>query len=218
MALLTLSDYKIIYGITDTDATRDAQITAYLPMVEAEIIEYCNNEFLNKDITFSGSFVPTVSTGPVYTLVCSAGGIAAIKFANGDQFKFDGSVRNDGRLTSTTFTDTVITVSDTLVAESACDASITLIQYPAGLKMYAARMVAYQLAHGNDAGLQSETIKSYSYSRASGGASDAGYPSEILHGLDKWRNIKTGRGQRREQFIDRRGNYVATVITDTSIR
>jgi hypothetical protein len=214
MALLSLAEYKVIYGITDTDATRDAQITAYLPMIEAEIVEYCNNEFLNKDITFSGSFVPTVSAGPVYTLVCALGGISAIGLSAGDQIKLEGTIRNDGRLTTTVIADTVITVSDVLVAESAVDAKISLIQYPAGLKMYAARMVAYQLAHGNDAGLTSESIKSYSYSRASGGASDAGYPQELLKGLDKWRLIKTGRGQRREQFIDRRGNFVGDIITD----
>lgn len=209
MALLTLAEYKLIFGITDTDATRDARINAYLPMIEAEIVNHCNNEFLNSDVTFSGSIVATVSSGPVYTLVCSAGGISAAGFSSGDQIKLSGTVRNDGRLTTTTISDTVITVNDILVAESAVESKVTLIQYPAGLKMYAARMVAYQLAHGNDAGIQSETIKSYSYSRAAGGLSDAGYPLEILSGLDRWRNIKTGRGSKREQYVDRRGTWVA---------
>lgn len=214
--LLTLAGYKTIYGISDN--SQDAQISAYLPMIEAEIVEYCNNEFLNKDITFSGAFVPTVSAGPVYTLVCALGGISDVSFASGDQFKLSGTVRNNGRLTSTNFSDTVITVSDELVGEDEVDATVTLIQYPAGLKMYAARMVAYQLAHGNDAGLTSESIKSYSYSRASGGSGDAGYPMEILKGLDKWRLIKTGRGQIREQFIDRRGNWVGGIIDSNSVR
>jgi hypothetical protein len=209
MALLTLAEYKTIFGISDTDATRDARINAYLPMIESEIVNYCNNEFLNRDIAFSGSFVPTVAAGPVYTLVCALGGISAIGFSAGDQIKLDGTVRNDGRLTTTVIADTVVTISDALVTESAVDAKITLIQYPAGLKMYAARMVAYQLAHGNDAGIQSESIKSYSYSRASGGSSDAGYPEEILKGLDKWHFVKTGRGSKREQYVDRRGTWVA---------
>jgi len=209
MALLTLSEYKTIYGIDDVDATRDAQITAYLPMIEADIVMYCNNEFINSDIIFSGSISPTVSAGPVYTLVCSSGGISASGFSDGDQIKLSGTTRNDGRLTATTIADTTITVSDIIVAEPAIYASIVLIQYPSGLKMYAARMVAYQLAHGNDAGIQSETIKSYSYSRSNGGSYDAGYPAEILHGLDKWRNIKTGHGSKREQFVDRRGTWVA---------
>jgi hypothetical protein len=214
--LITLAEYKTIYGISDN--SQDAQILAYLPIIEDEIVSYCNNEFLNSDITFSGSFVPTITTGPVYTLVCALGGIAAIGFAAGDQFKLSGTVRNDGRLTGTIFADTVITVSDILVAEAAVNAEIVLIQYPKALKIYAARMISYQLAHGNDAGLQSESIKSYSYSRASGGASDAGYPAEILHGLDKWRNIKTGRGQIKEHFIDRRGNFIPATIAPGHVR
>ena len=213
MALLTLAQYKTIYGIIDTDATRDAQISAYLPMIEAEIVEYCNNEFLNKDITFSGAFVPTVSAWPVYTLVCALGGISDVSFSSGDQFKLSGTVRNNGRLTSTTFSDTVITVSDELVGEDEVDATITLIQYPAGLKMYAARMVAYQLAHGNDAGIISESIKSYSYSRANGGSADAGYPVEILRGLDRWRSVKIGRGRRVDHYIDKRGSWVPDEVT-----
>lgn len=210
MALLTLAEYKTIYGITDTDATRDARISAYIPLVEADIVQICNNEFLNTDITFSGSFVPTVSAGPVYTLVCSGGGISTAGFSSGDQFKLEGTKRNDNRLTSTTVTDTVITVSDELVAESAIDAAITLIQYPAGIRMYAARMIAYQMAHGDDAGIQSESIKSYSYSRASGGDSDAGYPQEIIIGLTRsFGCVRTGRGRRIEHYIDKRGSWVA---------
>lgn len=43
MALLTLSEYKALRGITGT--TQDAQITAYLEPVEQEIIEFCNQDW-----------------------------------------------------------------------------------------------------------------------------------------------------------------------------
>jgi len=212
MAIITLAGYKTLMGITDTDATRDARISAMIPQIEADIVEYCNNDFTNPDITFTGDFVPTVSAGPVYTLVCSDGGISAVSFASGDQFVLSGTVRNDGRLTSTTFADTVVTVSDVLVAEAEVSATITLIQYPAGIQIYAARMIAYQLSHMADAGLVSESISKYSYSRASGGASDAGYPQEILRGLDRWRYVKVGRGRRIEHYTDRRGTFIPAEI------
>jgi len=213
VAVITLAQYKALYQITSTDATRDAAISAYIPLVEADIVRICNNEFLNTDIVFSGSFVPTVAGGPVYTLVCALGGIVTAGFSSGDQFKLEGTVRNDGRLTSTVVADGVITVSDVLVAESAVTAEITLIQYPAGLYMYAARMIAYQMAHGNDAGLTGESIKSYSYSRASGGASDAGYPQEIVAGLTRsFGYVKVGRGRRLEHYTENRGSFTPSEI------
>lgn len=207
MAIITLAEYKTLMGITDVDATRDARISALIPQVEADIVEECNNEFTNPDITFTGAFVPTVSSGPVYTLVCALGGIAAVSFANGDSFVLDGTVRNDGRYTGTTFADTVITVSEPVVAEASVEASVTLIQYPAGIKLYAARMIAYQMDNMANAGLTSETIKSYSYSRAASGG-DTGYPAEILKGLSKWKNVKVGRSRRREHLYDERGDWV----------
>jgi hypothetical protein len=217
MAIITLTEYKQLMGEVDVDTTRDARISALIPQIEADIVAHCNNDFTNPDIAFTGDFVPTVSSGSIYTLVCSDGGISDISFANGDQFVLSGTIRNDGRLTSTTFADTVITVSDVLVAEAEVSASITLIQYPAGLQIYAARMIAYQLSHMSDAGITSESIGKYSYSRASGGSSDAGYPNEILRGIDRWKNIKVGRGRRVEHYTDKRGTFIPVEIKVTNV-
>ena len=213
--ITTLAEVKKILNISDN--SQDDQISALIPMVENDIVAYTNTQFTNSNITFSGSFVPTAAAGPVYTLVCALGGISAIPFAIGDQIKLFGTVRNDGRFSIKLLSDTVVTVNEPLVGEDAVTASITLIQYPVGLNLYAIRMISYLLKHGDDAGIQSESIKSYSYSRAASG-SDAGYPAEILKGLDRYRLVKTGRGQIREQFIDRRGNYVGQVISPNDIR
>jgi len=213
MAVITLAQYKTLLGVTDTDATRDARINALIPQVEGDIVEYCNNDFTNSDISFSGDITPTVAAGSVYTLACADGGIVTAGFSSGDCFVLSGTKRNDGRLTSTTVADTVVTVSDVLVAEDEVSATITLIQWPQGLQLIAARMIAYQLAHMADAGLASESIKSYSYSLKAGGLNDAGYPADLLAGLAKWRNIKTGRARRIEHYpSDRRGSFVADEI------
>ena len=213
MAVITLAQYKVLMGVTDTDATRDARVTAFIPEIESEIIQICNRDFLNDDITFTGNFVPTVAAGPVYTLVCALGGIAAVSFAAGDTILLEDTVRNNGRYTGAIIADGVVTVTEALVAEAAVDATITLVQFPAGLQMYAARMIAYQLAHSDDAGLTGESIKSYSYSRASGGAADAGYPQEIINGLRRsYGFVKTGLGKRRGHYNDHRGSFVGAVI------
>lgn len=213
MAIITLAQYKTLMGIADVDATRDARIAALIPQIEQEIVDYCNNQFTVSGITFTGKFTPTVAAGPVYTLVCTGGGISAISFASGDTILLDGTVRNDGRYTATNFSDTVITVSEQLVGETEVSASVTLVKWPAGLQVYAARMISYQLAHMGDAGVTSETIKSYSYSRANGGSADAGYPVEILRGLDRWRSVKIGRGRRVDHYIDKRGSWVPDEVT-----
>ncbi len=43
MAVITLSEYKTLAGITGTD--KDAQITALIPLVEDDIIAICNYDF-----------------------------------------------------------------------------------------------------------------------------------------------------------------------------
>jgi len=214
--ITTLAEVKTILNISDN--SQDIQIAALIPFVEDDIVRYTNNDFTNKNITFSGSFVPTVAAGPVYTLVCALGGISAISFAAGDQIKLYGTVRNDGRLSIKSLADTIVTINEPLVTEAAVEASITLIQYPVGLNLYAVRMISYLLKHGDDAGIQSESIKSYSYSRAASSGGDAGYPIEILKGLDRYSFVKTGRGQKREVFIDRRGNFVGAILSDDDIR
>jgi hypothetical protein len=212
MAIITLVQYKSLMGVVDVDASRDARITALIPQIEADIVENCNTDFTNPDISFTGDFVPTVSSGPVYSLICADGGISDVSFSTGDQFVLSGTVRNDGRLTSTGFSDTTVTVSDVLVGEAEVSATITLIQYPAGIQMYAARMIAYQLAHMGDAGITSESIGKYSYSRESGGTV-GGYPREIMDGLKRaYGFIKVGRGRILEHYTDKRGSFIPAEI------
>jgi hypothetical protein len=207
MAIITLAGYKVLMGITDTDATRDARISAMIPQIEAFIVSYCNNDFTNPDITFTGDITPTVSAGPVYTLACADGGITTAGFASGDCFVLSGTKRNDGRLTSTTIADTLVTVSDVLVAEAEVSATIKLIQYPLGVQYIAARMISYQLKHGDDAGLSGEHIGSYSYTMRESGQG-GGYPADILGGLGEWRYLKVGRGRRIEHYNDKRGTFI----------
>jgi hypothetical protein len=213
MAIITLAQYKSLTGSDISDTTKDTQIQALIPQVEADILEICNRDFANHDITFSGDFVPTVAAGPVYSFVCSDGGISAVSFSAGDCLIATGSTRNDGRYTSSAFSDTAITIVEPVVSEAEVSMMLTLIQYPKGLALYAAKMLKYLIDHGNSAGMSSESIGKYSYTRANSNGADLGYPSEIIGGLKRsFGFIKIGKGQKRAHYTETRGNYIPEII------
>jgi hypothetical protein len=201
--IATLAEIKVLLGISDS--SKDTQITALIPIVESDLFTYCNNLFLDQDITFGGSCTIT-SAGSAYKIVCAAGGMDAVGFASGDKILLKGSKRNDGYWTISGVASGYIQVAEAVVAEStAFDADLTLAVFPSALKIYVAKMIGYQLYHVNDSGLTGESIGNYSYSRQSGGSLDAGYPAEILKGLDRWRMMSMKKGTIQNMFRDFRG-------------
>jgi hypothetical protein len=209
--IASLAQIKSILGYTDT--TYDSRITTLLPMIEAEIIEYCNNNFLNVSITFDGDCTITASGG-VYKIVCADGGMDDVGFAVSDTVYIAGSNRNDGYVTISAISDGEITIAEPLIAEStAVGISLTLALFPAALTVYLARMIGYQIKHAEDAGISSESIGKYSYSRKDSNGGDMGYPQEILKGLDKWKFVRVGRGQKLEHYNENRGSWIPANIT-----
>lgn len=207
MAVITLAQYKTLLGITDVDATRDARIEALIPQVEQDIVDYCNNPFRNTDVVYSGDVTPD-ETGGAYSFNGTA--FTDVEFAAGDIIEVVGTIRNDGRFTISTITATKITVSEIVVDEAEVEVLIYLVQFDTAVRLYAARMIAYQIEHMANAGLNSETIKTYKYTRQE--KDSFFYPQEILTGLNKWRYIKTGRGSRIAQYNERRGTFVGGEI------
>jgi hypothetical protein len=211
----TLAEIKALLGISDT--TYDTRITALIPMVEIDLLEECNNTFTNKAISFGGICTIT-SAGSVYKINCADGKIDEADFATGDWIWLTGSMRNDGYYSIKSIAAGYIEVNEVLTAQADTSTmSLTLIDIPSAIKIYFAKMVAWQLYHVKDDGLQSESIGNYSYSR-SALASDAGYPSTLLGGLAKWKNISLRRGSVFSQIRDRRGmaigNYADSDMTD----
>lgn len=209
--IASLAQIKSVLGYTDT--TYDSRITTLLPMVEGEIIEYCNNTFLDSDITFGGECTITAVAG-VYKIVCADGGMDDVGFAVSDTVYLSGSKRNDGYLTISAIADGEVTIAEPLVAESTAVAvDLTLARFPVALTVYLARMIGYQIKHAEDAGITSESIGKYSYSRKDSGGGDSGYPAEILKGLGKWRFARVGRGRIIEHYNDKRGTFVPAEYT-----
>jgi hypothetical protein len=137
-------------------------------------------------------------------------------FAVGDWVWLSGSTRNDGYYSVKSIDDGYIEVNEVIIAQSTLTSmSLMLISIPAAIKIYFAKMVAWQLYHVKDDGITSESIGNYSYSR-SAMAADAGYPSTLLGGLAKWKNISMRRGSVFAQIRDRRGMALSS-YDDTSL-
>lgn len=210
--IATLGEVKALLGITDT--TYDTLIAAWLPIVEDDIIEYCNNSFIDQDISFTGDITQTV-TGSVYTLDCADGGIVASHITSGDIIYLEGSDRNDGYYTTTALTDTKITVTEPIKAHAEAELTVYLVKFPTALQIYLSRMISYMIHHANDAGITSESIGNYSYARSV--ISDAGYPADVMCGLRKWRNIRCTYGSIIPHLRDRRGLSINLQTTDESL-
>lgn len=213
--IATLAEIKALLGITDT--TYDTRITALIPMVEIDLLEECNNTFTNWSISFGGLCTITTAGGS-YRINCADGKMDEADFATGDWIWLSGSTRNDEYYSIKSIDADYIEVNEALTAQAdESSMSLMLINIPAAIKIYFAKMVAWQLYHVKDDGLQSESIGNYSYSR-SAMASDAGYPSTLLGGLSKWKNISMRRGSVFAQIRDRRGmglvNYDDSSLTD----
>jgi hypothetical protein len=209
MAILTLAEAKAFLKITDTDADRDAQITAFIPAVEDDIAAICNTRFRNTSVSFSGDITITgVST--TYTLTCSDGGISDVAFAVGDYIDLEDSDRNDGYYTIATLADTAVTMTEALITEDEKVLVFYLIQWPEAVRMIAARMIAYQLDMIGSAGISSEHILDYSYTRGEG--TDLGYPVPIIKALQRFGHMHCGFGVKRSQYIDKRGTFEGSEI------
>lgn len=211
--IASLGEIKAILGYSDT--TNDARIMALLPMVEAEVLEYCNNTFLHSSIYFSGDIVCSVTAGPVYSFTCSDGGMDDAEIAADDIIYLSGSNRNDGYYTVLSVADGAIVVKEKLIAQASAELTLYLVDFPEALKIYVAKMIAFQLDHATDAGITSESIGNYSYSRAATIASE--YPVDIMRGLDKWKRIKVGYSSITIQMRERRGLAIDLQETESHL-
>jgi len=91
--------------------------------------------------------------------------------------------------------------------------------FPAGMKIYAAQMIGYDMAlmsgGGSSIGMQSEDQGEYSYDRGSASSGQTGeYPASVLAGLNKWRKTRVHFGSIMQSSRDRRGMTPAQLAKD----
>lgn len=185
--IATRSEIKTLLQITDT--SKDSLIDALIPIVQDEIVEYCNSHFsrtiLNTDNEeFDGG--DTISfTASTKTIADSNSGLP---FSVGQDIYIDGSRYNDGHYTIGTASSAAIVTAETLIDEAEGAAvSIKLVVWPKALKMIVADMIQHKI-NGKDAGVTGESISGAM--SMSFGEEIGSYPQSLLNGLNKFRVVK----------------------------
>lgn len=180
--ITTRTNVKTLLKIDST--TYDDLIDSLLPMIQDDILSFLKNKFILKDVEI---WTNTISfTGN--TILDSASGFVTAGFVAGNIVVQD-SKKNDGFYTLTTVAAGILTISETLLTETADNnIKINQVKYPKGLELIFANMIGFAL--NNKHGVKSESISRYSVTYANDTQSLInGYPDTITRPLLKWRKI-----------------------------
>ena len=182
MALITSSELKAQLGITGTDY--DAIITQILLFFPDWLVDFCNDNFLNKNLYYTASTISMSSS----TISDSASGFVTAGFVAGMDIYIYGSKNNDGHylISGTAVTASAIVISNKTFTTELVGYPTTIyqVQYPVGLKLIASNIIAYLLSQGKSQGISSESIGDYNVSYLSN------LPDSILKQLKPYRKAK----------------------------
>ena len=195
MALMTVAEVKSILRITDS--TYDSDIAFFLPLVEKDIIEYCNNGFqdgyIYRESATALKFVRGDSDTYDYITDTEAEFIEK-GFRDGIDFVVEGGYSNvglysvdsasTGKLTLDEFgvlenQDLDDTADDHLIGR----VRISRVKWPDAIKLPAAKMVWWLIKDAQTDDVQSESLDDYSVTFA--GSNE--YPKRVVRMLDKFR-------------------------------
>jgi hypothetical protein len=192
----TLAEIKVLLGLSDT--TKDALITANMPLVENAIISYCKNDFIEYNQLTPGMpriFIQTdnirfVSGTNSIDRTDTSIDLSSYKLAVGDNLKIYDSYHNNKVFTIKTITaDSIIFESvNTVKAEDNSEwVTIARVVYPEEIKRVYSMMINYNLNKSNLSGLESESILGYSYKISP--SNIYGYPDAFINELSPYRKI-----------------------------
>jgi hypothetical protein len=187
--LTTIDRVKAFAQITTTNY--DGYIDLLIPIVLEDINHYTNNYFTqswryftSNDFDFSTALTITDN---------SAGNDFNDELQAGDTILVYNSQFNDDYYTIASLTSTVLTVNESLNAESTSNNVIAIyrVEFPKNLEFIAANMLNYQiLTSAGKKIYESESLGDYSYTLAKGtgntGLSNS-YPDSIIKSLNKYR-------------------------------
>jgi len=195
--MMTVAEVKSILRITDS--TYDSEIAFLLPLVERDIIEYCNNGFQD---------------GYVYRE--SAGGFNFVRgdsdtrdyitdddehfldrgFADGMDIVVEGGYSNvglytidsasGGKLKMTGYGDFVNQDQDGSDDNTVGTIRISRVKWPEAIKLPAAKMIWSLIDDAKPSDVKSEKLDDYSVTYIGGSE----YPNKVIRMLDKFRRPK----------------------------
>lgn len=165
-----------------TDETNEC-LEAKLAGIEQQIRGYTNNSF---QVRGTGRICDVV--GGLFTLE------AMNPYEVGDTVQISGSGKNDGLYTIKEAEDATFTVNEKTRDE--IDVFVTLVEYPADVKMGVANMMQWELENRTKAGIQSETISRHTvnYINLDEWNAALGYPASLVQFLKPYVKARFGRG------------------------
>lgn len=182
--IMTVDELRQFVTTDEADQALEARLSA----IELLIRAYTNNNFQLRP------FRAIATAAAAGNRLITNG---AVPFSAGDTLEVSNSEFMDGCLVTVESSDGgVITTQEQLYDES--DILITKVQYPADVKLGAARMLQWQLDNGDKVGVQSETVSRHSvtYFDMSGDNSTIGFPKSLTGFLRPYKRARFGQGLR----------------------
>jgi len=179
---------KTLLQITESDY--DSVIMGLMPIVQRQIIDYCNNRFLDPHVYLTSSGFTFNNASPA-TITDDDSGFSDAHFYSGMEIWVAGSYNNNGSYTTKTVTAGTITLEsyESLIAEDEDNAvSIYKVDFPKSLKMIFAKMINFNLQKNSIEGVKSQSLGDYSVTYVDVGGND--YPVSVVGGLRAFRRLK----------------------------
>jgi hypothetical protein len=178
--IITLSQVKSLLNISGT--SKDTLISALIPEAEAKYLQIRNYPFAKfYGDTISGD--KTITGIAIYP--------SSIKDLSRSEYKSTASFINRLDYINSTNIDNYVTEIDeiynTIEIDTAASAteSIVFTVYPQGAKMTASKLIQYLMQSNSMNGLQSESVGSYSWSKATTG-NPYGVPDDIFKSIKRY--------------------------------
>jgi hypothetical protein len=198
MSIFSLSECKKLLGITDNKY--DESISLLIPLVQADIGDYCNNTFCDTTIYRQSDAALAFVRGSTVTATTQADRITDAESwlstsgfrAGHDIFVSGGS--NSGFHTLAAVAAGTLTLTSTGEIEDQSqvvyhrhpgEISITRVKWPPGLKPIAAKMVWTLIDKPTQGDIKSESVDDYSVTYAGNHA----YPERVISGLRQYRKV-----------------------------
>lgn len=192
--IITLSKVKTLLQLNNN--TYDTLIENLIPLVEEVIVDYCNNYFIDEDISLNGIRIPRAYmynndlqfVNSTHSIDNSVSDLTSYDFNVGDSIRVFNSKFNNKSFTIESITTGSIILDDinTVKNESGNTVMVVRLEYPRPLEIVAAQMIKFNMAKITP-GMASEHIDSYSYNL--GEITSSGYPKVIMNGLNDYRKL-----------------------------
>lgn len=198
--IVKTTEARDILGL-GTDTSYDAQLDVFIPYVEEDIIDYCNNNFADGYIYRQG-LLECYSGTPDY-IDDPNGDFIQAGFDCGMDIYLEGGYSNVGvhRIATDTDSDTgsvldtqlklqstgvLVTQDRDSDLHSAGDIRVSRINWPKAIKIPAAQMAWHMIDKPKPENAQSESIDDYSITYVGSHA----YPESVAKKLEKYKKVK----------------------------